>query len=104
MKQPFVKLGYTVVLLLLLFLTILSFRYFLYWSPKAQKSWANVTNTLGMNAKQVVDIMATPGQINKLDCNSGKFEYYYAPPFSASDGIYIVMDKDSLVNGIVSYE
>ncbi len=106
MKQSFFKSGYTVVLLL--FLTILSFQYFLYWSPKAQKSWANVTNTEliqpGMNAKQVVDIMGAPDQINKLDSNSGKFEYYYSPPFLASDGIYIVMDKDSLVNGIVPYE
>lgn len=95
MKQPYVKSGYTIILLPLL--AVLSFQYFLHWSLDAKKSWANVTNTeliqLGMNAKQVVDIMGAPDQINKLDNNSQEFEYYYSPPFLASDGILLLWTK-----------
>lgn len=87
---------------------VLLFKYLMYWSPKAQKSWENVENVKkveqGMLASEVLKIMGEPDVImDTEDANRGR-KYYYAPPFLASDGIYIEMNNQDRVEQIVQYE
>ena len=84
------------------------FLYFLNWSPRARKSWANVKNAkqvrLGMSTKEVLRLMGDPDEIIKPIDKKYSMKYYYEPPFLASDGIYIALDSQGVVKRIVNYE
>lgn len=96
------------ITLVILIMAIALFIMYVYASPRALKARKNVANSekieIGMTKEEVIYIMGEPDKKRLSFWNTIDSMYYYEPPFSASEGIYIQFDSIDTVNEIVPFE
>ena len=94
-------------------LAILTFLWVTRLSGDARRARANVENSgkvrVGMSVAQMKRIMGPPDSESPdiygvQEPRKLVRQYYYYPPFAASDGIYFYADKDSIIGQIKPYE
>ena len=99
----------TFVAFLLIVFSYFAFLAYSFFSPRAIRSKRNVQNSegveVGMNVKEVLQIMGEPDSIYTSYYNDEDFVYYYVPPIMASDGIEIhINDSTKRVRAVKLYQ
>lgn len=90
-----------VFLLLIVIIGVFGFLWITKFSPKARKAKINVENSykleIGMNTDDMIKIMGAPKSINYYEKGKGGDSvYFYTPPFASSDGIEVIINRDTI--------
>ncbi|MFT6828997.1 MAG: outer membrane protein assembly factor BamE (lipoprotein component of BamABCDE complex) [Arcticibacterium sp.] len=95
----------------LLILVFLVFQYIVNWSPRAHHAQQNAENAKllikGMSKMEVLEIMGSPDKRRyswNQNASSMDSNYFYYPPYAASDGVYVYFDSSGFVSSIIEFE